>query len=123
LRKAKHAIFWLCGLTVWKRKLDSTHKRTDSVGCGLSRWENEGGASSSEWIEDRDRRTKLADEEKRILQHLGAGVIAQWNDLPTDLQRALFWHATSGGTLPDIIKLKEQIARFLHARSAQKAMK
>ncbi len=85
---------------------------------GLARWENEGGAPRSPWVEERIRRAELAEDEVNILQRLGAGVIAQWADLPTDIQRRLFQTATSATTSHDPVKLKEQIARFLHAHGA-----
>lgn len=90
------------------------------MGTGLSRWENEGGAPQSEWMENRNRRSELAEAEDQILRRLGAGVIAQWNELPADIQRELFRHATSSDTLGDATGLKKQIALFLHAHAADK---
>jgi hypothetical protein len=89
-----------------------------NLGNGLARWENEGGAPKSPWVEERIRRAELAEDEEAVLQRLGAGVIAQWADLPTDIQRKLFQTATSAATSHDPAKLKEQIARFLHAHGA-----
>jgi len=43
--------------------------------------------------------TSLAKEEEHILRCLGAAVIMQWDDLPTDIQRELFEHAISMGQL------------------------
>ena len=78
----------------------------------LGRWENEGGAtvSSSEF----DERAILNLEEQHILQCLGAAVIAQWTEMPTEVQRALFGHAVSSGDPRHYAPLREQIARFLH---------
>ena len=47
-------------------------------------------------------------------QCLGGAVITQWNDLPTEIQRALFEHAVSMGEPSHSLALKQQIARFLH---------
>jgi hypothetical protein len=80
----------------------------------ISDWENEGGAPQLGTQNDGDRLTGLAVEEEHILRCLGAAVIAQWNDLPTDIQRKLFRHAVSGDASHRTIRLKEQIARFLH---------
>ena len=92
--------------------------RAANLGNGLARWDSEGGAPKSHWVEERVRRAELADEADGVLRRLGGGVIAQWCDLPTDVQRKLFQNATSGGELCDSVKLKEQIARFLHAHAA-----
>jgi hypothetical protein len=44
---------------------------------------------------------------------LAAPLVSEWNDLPTDVQRRLFEHATSGKSR-DADLLKTRIARFLH---------
>ena len=80
----------------------------------LARWEDEGGPAPSVAQQDRDELTRLADKEEQVLRCLGAAVIAQWDDLPTDVQRKLFQRATSGNASHKTIQLKEQIARFLH---------
>lgn len=81
----------------------------------LARWENEGGATlSSE--EGNDGHVVLSLAEQRILQCLGAAVIAQWIELPTSVQKALFEHAVSSGDPRHSVDLREQIARFLHNR-------
>lgn len=95
--------------------------RAAYLGNGLARWENEGGAPKSPWVEERIRRAELAEDEEDVLLRLGAGVIVQWADLPTDIQRKLFRTATSAATSHDPAKLKEQIARFLHAHGANSA--
>jgi hypothetical protein len=79
----------------------------------LARWENEGGATASAEQDD-DGRVVLSQAEQRILQCLGAAVIAQWAELPTDVQKALFEHAVSSGDPRHSVELREQIARFLH---------
>jgi hypothetical protein len=47
------------------------------------------------------------------LECLGAALVSEWNDLPTDVQRRLFEHAASGKS-HDATVLKTRIARFLH---------
>lgn len=49
-------------------------------------------------------------EDRAVLQALGAAVIARWSELPRDIQRSLFDAAVTCGQ-PD----REAIAVFLHA--------
>ena len=76
------------------------------------RWEDEGGAqgSSSDFSHGA---SDLTDIERNVLECLGAAVVREWNNLPTDIQRALFQCATTDKS-SDRIQLKSQIARFLH---------
>lgn len=76
----------------------------------LGRWDNEGGAIGSPQTPD----TTLRKDEERILKCLGAAVIMQWNDLPTEIQRSLFMDAASMSDPARQFQLKQQIARFLH---------
>jgi hypothetical protein len=76
----------------------------------IARWENEGGAPEPA----SNRPAVLAAKEQHILQCLGAALITQWNELPTNIQRSLFEHAISTEDPLHSIQLKEQIARFLH---------
>ena len=55
----------------------------------------------------------LADDERRVLECLGAAVVLQWNDLPMPLQRDLFRSAAAAKAQPDPA-LRTAIARFLH---------
>ncbi|MFC3677675.1 hypothetical protein [Ferrovibrio xuzhouensis] len=55
----------------------------------------------------------LAEDERRVLECLGAAVVLQWNELPMPLQRDLFRAAAAAKTQPDPA-LKTAIARFLH---------
>jgi hypothetical protein len=89
---------------------------SNQLARALAGWDDEGGFSLWASAEDRDRQASLAEEEERILQYLGAAVVARWNDPPTDVQRELFRHAVSVGEPRRTVELKEQIARFLHAR-------
>lgn len=80
----------------------------------LDRWDEKGGAPAGRWplpYETGD----LLEPERRVLECLGAALVSEWNDLPTDVQRRLFEHATSGKSR-DAALLKTQIARFLHDR-------
>ena len=77
----------------------------------LARWENEGGRTDS----GREERAGLIPEETRILQCLGAAVIARWNSLPTEVQRELFASAVLVSDPLPMAELKVQIARFLHS--------
>src|SRR5580693_1824399 len=92
---------------------DRTRKRPNKANA-LARWDNEGGAAKGASQEARDDMTSLAKEEEHILRCLGAAVIMQWDDLPTDIQHELFDHAISMGKLHHTADLKRQIALFLH---------
>ncbi len=84
----------------------------EGAASALDRWDEEGGAPAVQWplpYESGD----LLDRERRVLECLGAALVSEWNDLPTDVQRRLFEHATSGKS-PDAALLKVRIARFLH---------
>jgi len=90
--------------------------KMNTVDADLSAWENEGGALAPDWADNRRGQVEPSSEEQRILGRLGSGVVAEWKDLPTEIQRRLFNHATSSAVAScDPIGGKEQIARFLHA--------
>jgi hypothetical protein len=55
----------------------------------------------------------LGDKERQILECLGAAVVSRWNELPTDVQRAIFQHAAANKTY-DPARLRAQIAHFPH---------
>ena len=83
-------------------------------------------ADNEEWLEhnfdktvhvsDKDRLEgdALAAEEEHILRCLGAAVIMEWNNIPTNLQRELFDSAGSMGNLLNTKALRGKVARFLH---------
>jgi hypothetical protein len=77
----------------------------------LARWDNEGGAIIGEGDDGRDA---LNRDEQEILQCLGRAVVAQWNKLPTAVQRALFEHPVSNADPRECLDLREHIALFLH---------
>ena len=78
----------------------------------LDRWDEEGGAQDMAWTLPYEV-SDLRDVERRVLECLGAALVSEWNDLPTDVQRRLFEHAASGKS-HDAAVLKTQVARFLH---------
>jgi hypothetical protein len=79
----------------------------------LARWDNDGGAATAP-EPGADSDTSLRKHEERILRCLGAAVIMQWNDLPTEIQRSLFEDATSMSDPARQFQLKQLIAQFLH---------
>ncbi len=85
----------------------------------LAGWDDEGGSTRAAPEEGRTAHAGLAEEEERILQYLGAAVLVQWGDLPTDLQRKLFRHAVSMGEPRRAVELRERIARFLHVHKVE----
>lgn len=80
----------------------------------VARWENEGGAVLPLADNDHVDGIALSPMERGILQCLGAAVISQWSDLPTEVQKALFQDAVSSRDPRQSTSLREQIARFLH---------
>ncbi len=86
----------------------------------LSRWEGEGGALRTGPQLESDETLRLAAEELRILQALGASVLLNWNTLPTEARKALFDGAVASGQPADRIAVKERIARFLHEHKDHK---
>jgi hypothetical protein len=83
-------------------------------------------ADNEEWLEhnfdktvhvsdkDQPEGDALAAEEEHILRCLGAAVIMEWNNIPTNLQRELFDSAGSMGNLLNTKALRGKVARFLH---------
>lgn len=83
----------------------------------LARWEGEGGA-----LARADEAGDALDEmEVRILGRLGAALLASWNDIPTELQRAIFTRASTPHAAGDRARLKAEIARFLHDHKDDRA--
>jgi hypothetical protein len=79
----------------------------------IARWESEGGALPTGPQVEGDA-LWLASEDLRILQALGAAVLANWNELSTDIRKRLFESAVASGAATDVGIVKERIARFLH---------
>ena len=80
----------------------------------IERWWSETGNEKSPQRPDLFHDVALQALEERILRCLGAAVILQWNDLPTEIQRNLFDDAASMSDPGRRFRLKQQIARFLH---------
>lgn len=98
-------------------KTPKRRKASNPLASALARWESEGGAPGPASELSRDKPVPLSEEERRILQCLGAAVLLQWNDLPAPIQRQLFEHAAAMGEAGQTAQLKEQIARFLHTHN------
>jgi hypothetical protein len=64
--------------------------------------------------ENLESHSQLQQDEKRVLERLGAAVLIRWNDLPTELQRSFFDIAASDMDPERESQLKQDIARFLH---------
>ncbi len=68
-----------------------------------------GGLQYLDWsLPDGD----LRDHERRVLQSLGAAVVARWGVLPRETQRLLFETAAHGNR--SAAGLRGLVARFLH---------
>jgi hypothetical protein len=91
----------------------SAPKSLYDLAKALDRWDDEGGAAGSSRA-DLGPALALHAAEERVLRCLGAAVIMQWNDLPTEIQRKLFEDATSMNDSARQFELKQLIARFLH---------
>jgi len=85
---------------------------THTMAAALDRWEGEGGAQTLPKAPPYEV-SDLGDEERKVLERLGAAVVSGWNELPTDVQRTIFRLASIGETY-DTARLKAQVARFLH---------
>jgi len=80
----------------------------------ISRWENEGGAPAHPLTPPASWAGEVCTIEERILRCLGAAVILEWSDLPTEIQRKLFAGASTLSDPDQQFQLKQLIARFLH---------
>ncbi len=85
-----------------------------SQAAALQRWEAEGGAFGASTSKRPEYQTPLSEQERHILQCLGAAVLSQWNGLPTHIQHELFENSFGGGTTHESAPLKRRIAQFLH---------
>ena len=81
--------------------------------AALDQWEGEGGAQVSLWAL-RFEADALGAGDRHILERLGAAMVSSWNELPTNIQRTVFQRAAAGTTY-NAVRLKAQIARFLHS--------
>ena len=77
----------------------------------LARWESEGGATAN-----RGERGEGPDElDLQILTRLGSAILDEWSSLPTSVQRAIFLRATASDAPGTGVRLRSQIANFLHS--------
>ena len=86
----------------------------ENIANALDRWDDEGGAPATLWALPYQT-GDLLDVERQVLECLGAALVSEWNGLPTEIQRKLFEHPTSGAS-GDSAQLKSRIARLLHDR-------
>jgi len=56
----------------------------------------------------------LDGSDQEVVEALGAGVLMLWNDLPQDIQRQIFERASQVLTSDHSIKVREDLALFLH---------
>ena len=90
-------------------------KSSPRMNDALDRWDDEGGSAASLGSDALAASLEtLSRSERQILQYLGAAVVSEWNELPTDVQRTLFKHASAEGRTSDAGELRARIARFLH---------
>ena len=74
----------------------------------IARWEGEGGAL-------RPPAATLDDEDMRILARLGAALLIEWAGIAETSRHAVFERASTLHAERDAARVKEEIARFLHA--------
>jgi hypothetical protein len=70
--------------------------------------------SADEAVEKLSDSKAVAKIEEHVLRCLGAAVMMQWDTIPNKLQRELFDTAGSLGDVLQTVRLRGQIARFLH---------
>jgi hypothetical protein len=80
-------------------------KLNQAIAIALARMDKTPDAAPSEG---------LSDDEAQILSLLGAAVVAEWNNLARETQRALFERATLLGAPGGDLALRQDIATFLH---------
>ncbi len=77
----------------------------------LSRWEGEGGALGP----STQPAQALDETELRILTRLGAALLIEWQSVPAEVQQAIFSRAKALRAATDSARVKDELARFLHA--------
>jgi hypothetical protein len=97
------------------RKRSSAETAGPETTDALDRWDDEGGSgaspASNALLENLE---SLSPAERQVLQRLGAAVVMEWNELPTDVQRTIFKHASAKNGTSGATELRARIARFLH---------
>ena len=102
------------------RQLDSRLSPRASAGIetttALEEWEAEGGASAGLAHASEHDGSRLSPLERLLLERLGKALVGERNNLPTPLQRAVYERAASGGPSWNRLRMRQQMARFLHDR-------
>jgi len=80
----------------------------------LARWEGEGGTLAPTGTTD-----SIDESELRILARLGAALLEEWGELPRALQETVVRRARTLGGPGDHARVKEELARFLHAHRSE----
>ena len=97
----------------------SGRAKANELAGALTGWDNEGGSVQP----DASAQAVLGEMEERMLRRLGAAVIVQWNELPTEIQRGHFQQAAAMGEPGHATRLSEEIALFLHEHKDDEASK
>ncbi|WP_280154376.1 hypothetical protein [Piscinibacter sp. XHJ-5] len=74
--------------------------------ASLDGWEAEGGAEAG--------MLQAPEDERLLLERLGAALVGEWNNLPAPLQRAVYERAVGAGSSWNRLPLRRRMARFLH---------
>jgi hypothetical protein len=82
----------------------------------LEEWEAEGGASAGPQQASEHDAWPLSPPERLLLERLGNALVHEWNNFPTPLQRAVFDRAATGRVPWNRLRMRRQMARFLHDR-------
>jgi hypothetical protein len=96
-----------CAIIQHGRKTTKAPAPAENMANALNRWDEDGGAPAQPWPIPY-KTGDLLEVERRVLECLGAALVSEWNDLPTDVQRRLFEHAAFGKS-HDAAILKSQI--------------
>ena len=80
----------------------------------LQSWDAEGGAWPMAPQAGGDVTGALVAAERQLLGRLGNALVAEWNNLPMPLQRAIYDRAVRDATTCDAAELKRRMACFLH---------
>lgn len=76
----------------------------------LERWEDEGGAGRTPVVPA----ALPAAGDMPVLAQLGAALVAEWDSLPTAVQRAVYERAVGADRHRNGDVVKRELARFLH---------
>jgi hypothetical protein len=80
----------------------------------LQSWDAEGGALPVTTQVRGNTASALAAVERQLLGRLGDALVAEWNNLPMPLQRAIYDRSVRSTTTGDPAALKRRMACFLH---------